>query len=559
MSQALLALDTDHIKRYVFGTSKLKEIRGASSRLDYLNRQSTVRIAEGEAYRATTIYALGGSALFLLESDRARQLGQTIQRLYQKETGGSASITYAIQPLPASNYSRQQLLTATRLDAQTTMKDVLKLLRYRLRLVKDGQRPDLAESEESAEYLSPPSHVLLSPCNSCGIAYAEKIWRDNDDAQEPEGLYCLACIKKRRENSRIRTLLNTNETSELSQRSFWGKILAELRQGSSYRGPLTIPQDFHGFRELSLSKGYIGLIYADANGMGQHMENMQTLQEIQKFSVYLDKTIYQTLGEVIRAHLPAQGEKLPFDILLVGGDDIMIVTPADKALLVAATLVENFRQATNQQHTLSVGVLLAPLSYPFPLQHKLVEEALKEAKGSGATVSSSTRSQADQSRVNFLVVTGNTSLDYGNICEGLSKKVGREEFYATMRPYTLPDFTWLLEQIQLGHEKRLGRTKLHQLREAILKQNRTSSILEALALLRNWQEEERHFVKQLVKKFDTHRTWQQQQQETLFPWYLDGSKNRPESAIYSTPLLDFIELYDFVNPNGAPVAAMRER
>ena len=38
MELSLIAFDTDHIKRYVFATEKLKEIRGASSLLDYLNR-----------------------------------------------------------------------------------------------------------------------------------------------------------------------------------------------------------------------------------------------------------------------------------------------------------------------------------------------------------------------------------------------------------------------------------------------------------------------------------------------------------------------------------------
>src|SRR5579883_487790 len=38
VGKSLIAFDTDHIKGYVFGTDRLKEIRGASSRLDYLNR-----------------------------------------------------------------------------------------------------------------------------------------------------------------------------------------------------------------------------------------------------------------------------------------------------------------------------------------------------------------------------------------------------------------------------------------------------------------------------------------------------------------------------------------
>ncbi len=115
-----------------------------------------------------------------------------------------------------------------------------------------------------------------------------------------------------------------------------------------------------------------------------------------------------------------------------------------------------------------------------------------------------------------------------------------------MRPYTLSDLEWLLDQLKQGSEKRLGRTKLHQLREAILKLDRTTSILESLALMRNWEKDERDFMKQLAQRFDTRLTSQQQQMGTLFPWSLDGVESNDGLTVYRTPLLDFIELYDFV-------------
>ena len=78
VSQSLIAFDTDHIKGYVFGTSKLKEIRGASSRLDYLNRVLTREKAESKAFGATTIYAHGGSALFLIDSDESEKRARAL-------------------------------------------------------------------------------------------------------------------------------------------------------------------------------------------------------------------------------------------------------------------------------------------------------------------------------------------------------------------------------------------------------------------------------------------------------------------------------------------------
>src|SRR5256885_12458059 len=134
VSQSLIAFDTDHIKGYVFGTNRLKEIRGASSILDRLNRIETVRIAKD--FDAEKIYAHGGSALFIVDSDQAEALGKAVQKLYHEETGGGTSITYAIQVIPDND--APDIKKAEQLGENVTMADVLKLLRLRLRLAKDS-------------------------------------------------------------------------------------------------------------------------------------------------------------------------------------------------------------------------------------------------------------------------------------------------------------------------------------------------------------------------------------------------------------------------------------
>src|SRR5437588_5724025 len=141
MSQSLIAFDTDHIKGYVFGTNRLKEIRGASSILDRLNREQTVEIAKG--FKASPIYAHGGSALFIVDSDRAELLGKAVQKLYHEETGGGASITYAIQPIP--DYDKQEdIMKVKELNGNITMADVLKLLRLRIRQAKDSLQMNMS-------------------------------------------------------------------------------------------------------------------------------------------------------------------------------------------------------------------------------------------------------------------------------------------------------------------------------------------------------------------------------------------------------------------------------
>lgn len=55
MGFSLVALDTDHIKEYVFGTDKLKEIRGASPLLVQLQETFCANHKKGEA-RASNVF-----------------------------------------------------------------------------------------------------------------------------------------------------------------------------------------------------------------------------------------------------------------------------------------------------------------------------------------------------------------------------------------------------------------------------------------------------------------------------------------------------------------------
>ena len=52
---------------------------------------------------------------------------------------------------------------------------------------------------------------------------------------------------------------------------------------------------------------------------------------------------------------------------------------------------------------------------------------------------------------------------------------------------------------------------------------------------------------QMMKDFDKHMTTRRAQMGTLFPWLLDGGESNSDLNVYRTPLLDFVELYDFVS------------
>ncbi len=569
--KALIAFDTDHIKRYVFATDRLKEIRGASSRLDRLNRDDMVKIAK--LHGAEEVYANGGSGLFIVNVDNADTLGRAVQQAYRENTGGGASITYAILPL-TDQFNGKKLTEVARID----VKSELSLLRWKLRQAKDSPPSTVAL----------PSHPFMRPCDACGVDYAAVSPKQNEDNSEDDAdistdaRYCRSCYEKRQEDRDVKSKIITGKATK--DRLLWSRLIDALAQAhyctvEEAKG-ITRPDSFNESILSDKSQGYLGVIYADGNSMGKMIEEkLDTLQKMQIFADRVDDAIFTAVAQGIKKTLSkpeATPRSLtpifPFDVLLLGGDDILMVVDAAYACQLAVAIAKAFRDEmircdkddkdkllAGLDFSLSVGVLLVPIKYPFGLSREMSEAVLKAAKKEGAkrrkaaTVSAKNGNiqSDDGSYINFMVVAGGSVLDYNDAYGTLHTvklDVKDPEFYATLRPYDLATFDLLLKKIYEG--KGLGRTKLHQVREAVMQLNRTTSILEAIGILRTWKPKERDFILKVMLEFNDRYHRRREgiasadttlvQVPPVFPWFIDGTD------VYRTPLLDFIELYDFV-------------
>lgn len=611
MQKSLVALDTNHIKEYVFGTNKLKEIRGASSILDYLNRVSMKEKAQ-EVDLATlfderrVIYANGGSGLFLIDVDKADHFGQMVQGAFREATGGGATVTYFIQKLPSDAPDDIDELLDYPLG------DTLELMRYCLQEAKDSPaditRYDSSEKDRPADLIALPSHPFMRLCDACGVEYAspdEKRKKVSRDSGEENELYCVSCQKKRRRDAdvkqRIEWHLDPDRSRKVDDEFLWVHLIDGLLE-KQYRIPskeTDRPHDFNVFRNFKGAKDYLGLIYADANSMGRKIEACETLRELKEFAGDVDEAIYEAACLAIAKHLKIEDHLkpkdelvdtpknplFPFDMLLLGGDDVMMVVPASVAMDVALTIAKEFHRLTIERaskrkeqakrekkepsrekqrlyepHTLSVGVVLSPINYPFGLLQELVRSTLKSAKTEGAKKEkdqTGQKSEYGNTLINFMTVTGSTSLDFKQVYKSLSEKdvpVSVDErsqkaaFYATLRPYTPEQLKILLDAIREGNKLGLGRSKLHQVREAVLKKNLTTSVSDGLAVLRNWRTRQRDYVVNHIYNLGgiyqmTHRDEQNPASifpRVTFPWFADGKRT------YRTSLLDFVELFDFV-------------
>src|SRR5207249_1176834 len=133
-----------------------------------------------------------------------------------------------------------------------------------------------------------------------------------------------------------------------------------------------------------------------------------------------------------------------------------------------------------------------------------------------------------------------------------------QEFFATLRPYAPKDLDRLLKAIRDKDGANLGRTKLHQVREAVLAMNLTTSVSDGLSVLRNWRDKQRSHVVRNVYEFAGRYQMPRSNPDdpvsgfprVTFPWFFDGKNEKNDYDTYRTSLLDFIELYDFLSREG---------
>ncbi|MBA2394155.1 MAG: hypothetical protein H0V70_15615, partial [Ktedonobacteraceae bacterium] len=550
MGLSLIAFDTDHIKRYVFGTEKLKEIRGASSLLDSLNRIVMTKLAN--EYDAQPVYANGGSGQFIVATERADLFGKEVQQKYLAVTGGGASITFVSIPLP------EHIVDISDDDIM----DTFELLQWHLQ----------EEKLHSPEIFALASHPFLRLCDSCGTEYADAqkeskdVIRDADDLDEQ---YCSICQLKRVRDKKIKRLIERSiQVTKAGKKTrddeyLWDQIISSLdAMGYDLPEDIDRPNDFNAFSNFKGAKNYLGLIYADANNMGRAIEHHRSLAARKEFAETIDKAIYTSVCTAIFRHLKINDHLkpvdqrsddllhpiFPFDILLMGGDDICMVVPASAAMDVALTIAETFRRETHEEHTLSVGVVLAPVTYPFGFLREMAESNLKFAKKAGADVNAQARKSSttiDDTRINFMIVTGSSSSNFSSIYNTIYRRQDEalhQEFHATLRPYAPESLHILLNAIRGKEGANLGRSKLHQIREAVFQMNLTTSVIDGLTVLRNWREKQRNHITRHVYQIGSHYQMPHSNPDdpvsgfprVIFPWFTDGKNGKNGDTIYRT-------------------------
>jgi hypothetical protein len=507
----LVAWDTDQIKRYVFATTKLREIRGASAILDDLNEEHIPAMVGPERI----VYAGGGSAMAVV-SDRAEaeDLIRRVARLYRRRTE-SAEITGALLEMN---------------DPSVSFGEHVKHLNFKLRARKDEKR-------QRRSWLTSP---VLKVCESCGQYPAE--------SKSQEDLICRSCEIKRQESRRIRAPESISRLRQLldyaKARGQWGGL--SVRRNA--------PEDFNEIGENASPDGYIGFVYCDGNRMGALLSQLKVRESFRDFSKGIRQALREATFDALCRHFRdlKSDQTLPFEIIFIGGDDVVLVVAADKATEIAIDLCREFERRSEpvirdvgvgwfrQRVSMSAAVVLSHASLPIYHLQAIADDLLESAKRKSLEIFE--KQQKEVGCIDFHVVTASAS-DLPSIMRRTDwerteqRPEGTLKLTLTERPYAAIELETLVGRIRALKASGFPSSKMQMLYEAIVDQSMTRAKSRWAFVAGRARKSEQPSKDQLV---NLAAFFHPTVATSPCPW------REREQDSFTTPMVDVAELYDFV-------------
>lgn len=451
MTRWLVSFDTDRIKDYIFATSVLSDIREASGLLDRLNRLDTLAVIR-EVYSdfdrntpTQCVYAAGGSALVILpDEETAERAIRAVEGLYREKTV-AASITGVKVPI-----SKEEL--------QTQFGQKVRQAGHQLRRRK-------AEKGKGRTLPIAPYMHFCDACAQLPAAYYDP---------ERGELICRACRIKRPTSGGARQglwekLSGVTEKGPADAPLEWEELVNETLERP--KPTYALPKDFDAIGECAKRQGYIALVYADGNRMGQVLEQQETVDKYSRFARLVDDLLLRVTYRALARQIQGQPGKPLFEVLMAGGDDLMIVTTPDIAFDMALEIAcgfEEYSQAlVDGGLSLGIGIAIAHARYPIAAMQQLATDLQKRAKRRSFK-------SGGGSVVDFAVVTAAGSEDLERIRDEVLTEQGFTfspqdgiKYRLTQRPYTLEELGRLLDHVRKFKEKGFPHSQLHAMYESL--------------------------------------------------------------------------------------------
>jgi len=396
----LLAAEADKIQDFIFRSSRLREVVGASQLLTRFCRSVEDTLAR--QHNGQVVVNDGGSfRIIFLTRDEAIAFGNELIELYRLVLGSSLTVAEPVE-----------------LSSKFT--DANEEIGRKLRWAKSRREGIVAEVHMP----------YVAFCASCGVALAEQRGRLGGQRASARSQYlCAICRTKTAERDR---------TSRVLLEDFYQAYCTVLEIDS--KQDTDWPEDTDDVAAFDLGKrNYVAYLVADGNGMGQ-IFGMCDQKQIKDLSNELAQVLHESLAvpaAQFRKAMPGQAAMVPILPLILGGDDLFALIPAPYALDFArqfclewekrmSVLTQKIGLIHIPRPTIAAAVVICKNTYPYALAHRRAETLLKEAKRQSKLLTAEIGEHL--SAVNFEVILGNR-------LAGLEGEDNDRPIRASLRPY----------------------------------------------------------------------------------------------------------------------------
>jgi CRISPR-associated protein Cmr2 len=421
---ALVKGGSFRVKKYLWESITLPSIRGASNLLDEINRRMIPEWVENHAIPESLIYAGGGKCLLLLPAEQGKECADAIEMLYFQNTwtadNAAVWMSVGLDKLRADGY----------VDTMLELED--RLLQRQMLKLPEIHPPESESTLDGFEKLSGSTKKL---CTDCQLRPAQ--WKQlYRDSTEKDGYFCWSCAHKNREGKKSKVSFR-KEVYDYYHHAMPGQNITDS-------GDILSTED--------IAKN-IGVIYGDANHMGHAVDLIRSLSVLRAFSMETERVIkravYGALFESKAAKTLNQ-----FEVIAIGGDDVILIVPATEAMEIACRIGKRFETAyqgsdqTYEKLTMSVGVTLSsyrlPIRFLFETAQQLLKSAKKKAKAGTKSEKAGT--------MDVLSLVGDASIGTTMVRQRQNQGMLRK----TARPYTWSQARALQDLIRDLREQQLG-------------------------------------------------------------------------------------------------------
>lgn len=343
--------------------------------------------------------------------------------------------------------------------------------------------------------------------------------------------------------------------------------------------------------DYSVGDSFIGFVYSDGDGLGDFLKNVKKvytteekyLKFMRKFSVILDRNTKYVLKEVIKKMYEngkfvkkkpiSKEEKIEKSIigefLIVGGDDVCAVFPADLALEISYKFQKQFEEKmkkftenenrnneekNTENITSSCGIVIAKDKTPM---FKLFEQGLKLQKlAKGKRYNENQKRKKDAVKtgyIDFQVIGSEGNVDLKEYrkkwYDKFDKEKNENKLHISKRPYSInkldeeisESIDKLIENVKKLKKENFPNTKIRYIYDLKKDEMKTDNekIMESINILSKMSGEDIKILNDLWGIKDKMK--------------LDFESGNEKFKELFDNIFDILEIYDFIQEDGKPL------